>query len=567
MPETWATSGLDLHLDLRLDLGPGPAGARPGGRVRARLEAALRDAVRTGRLAPGTRLPSSRALAADLGLARNTVAEAYTQLVAEGWLTARRGSGTEVAGRPAPGDPAGPQPGAGQAGRSRPGTPARPGRAPAATSGRGTATSGPDAAPSGPGQGPTGPGQRPTGPGQGPTGPGQGAASVGKGAVGTGQGAASVGGGLTGPGAAAPDWRPRYDLRPGSPDLSLFPRPGWLAAARRAINAASSDSLGYADPRGRPELRSALAGYLSRARGVRADPDRIVICAGFTQGLALLSHVLRARGVSTLAMEACGQPSHRELVQASGLALALLPVDGAGAAVDQLAASAAGAVLLTPAHQFPLGAVLAPQRRTRTIGWARDTGGVVIEDDYDGEFRYDRQPVGAMQALAPEHVVYAGSASKSLVPGLRLGWLALPAALAGDVAAARTMADRQGSAFDQLTLAEFISSGRYDRQVRRARLAYRRRRDRLVAALRQQAPGLRVAGIAAGLHARLELPAGCGEDDLVARAAQRGLAVEGLGPYCAPGHPRGPALVLGYGTPPEHAFTGALARLCAVLAE
>jgi GntR family transcriptional regulator / MocR family aminotransferase len=291
-----------------------------------------------------------------------------------------------------------------------------------------------------------------------------------------------------------------------------------------------------------------------------------VICAGFTQGLALLSQVLRARGVTTLAIEACGQPSYRDQVRAGGLALALLPVDEAGAVTGQLPGTAAGAVLLTPAHQFPLGAVLAPRRRTQAIGWARDTGGVIIEDDYDGEFRYDRQPVGAMQALAPGHVVYAGSASKSLAPGLRLGWLVLPAGLAAEVAAARGLADRQGSTFDQLTLAEFIGSGQYDRQVRRARLAYRRRRDRLAATLRQ-ASRLPVSGIAAGLHALLELPPGSAEDDLVARAARRGLAVEGLGPYCAPGHPRGPALVLGYGTPPEHAFTGALARLCAVLAE
>ena len=479
MSEMWATSGLDLHLELH-EPRPDRPGGRAGGGLRARLEAALRDAARTGQLAPGTRLPSSRALAADLGIARNTVAEAYAQLVAEGWLSARRGSGTVLADRPPAAEPA----------------------APAAR-----------------------------------------------------------------PPHSAPPRQPRYDLRPGSPDLSLFPRPGWLAAARRALNTAPAQALGYADPRGRPELREALASYLARARGVRAHPGRIVICSGFAQGLALLSAVLRARGTRALAIEACGQPSYREVAQASGLDLALLPVDEAGAAVHLLPGSGAGAALLTPAHQFPLGAVLAPGRRTQAVGWARDTGGVVIEDDYDGEFRYDRQPVGAMQALAPEHVVYAGSASKSLAPGLRLGWLALPGHLVDDVAAARALADRQGSAFDQLTLAEFIGSGQYDRQVRRARLAYRRRRDRLVAALRQHAPLVRVTGIAAGLHALLDLPPGSQEDDLVARAARRGLAIEGLGEYCAPGHPRGPALVLGYGTPPEHSFTGALARLCAVLAD
>src|SRR5580693_2616907 len=340
MAKTWATSGLDLHLDL----GSAPGGRR-GHQVRARLEAALRDAARTARLAPGTRLPSSRALAADLGLARNTVAEAYAQLVAEGWLTARRGSGTTVADR----------------------------------------------------------------------------------AVSASQ--------------------------VSEPDL---PGPAWRAAARRAVNSAPSAALGYADPRGRPELRAALAGYLARARGVQADPDRIVICTGFTQGLTLLSQVLRARGMTTLAIEACGQPSYRDQVRASGLALALLPVDEAGAATGQLPGTAAGAVLLTPAHQFPLGAVLAPRRRTRAIGWARDTGGVIIEDDYDGEFRYDRQPVGAMQALAPGHVVYAGSASKSLAPGLRLGWLVLPARLLDGVTACLSGGP---SCLDQLTLAEFITSG------------------------------------------------------------------------------------------------------------
>jgi GntR family transcriptional regulator/MocR family aminotransferase len=462
MPDSWATSGLDLHLD------------RSGPRVRAGLETALRDAVRTGQLAPGLRLPSSRSLAVDLGLARNTVAEAYSQLVAEGWLTAVPGSGTRVAGR-----------------------------APAVAA----ATAPPP----------------------------------------------------------APPGLPRYSLRPGSPDVSAFPRQAWLAAARRALSAAPAEALGYGDPRGRPELRQALAGYLARARGVQVTPDRVVVCSGFTQGLALLCRVLRARGASVLAVEAAGQAAHRHAVAASGLAVAPLPVDARGAVISQLGPAAA--VLLTPAHQFPFGPALAPQRRSQVVGWAAQAGGLVIEDDYDGEFRYDRQPLGALQALAPEHVVYGGTASKSLAPGLRLGWLVLPASLVDEVVAAKELFDRGTSSVDQLTLAQFIGSGGYDRQVRRARLAYRRRRDRLVAAVAEHAPGVGIAGITAGLHLLLELPADSTEAEVVARAAARGLALEGLSGYYAVPGPHPPALVVGYGTPPEHAFAGALARLTATLAE
>jgi GntR family transcriptional regulator/MocR family aminotransferase len=242
-----------------------------------------------------------------------------------------------------------------------------------------------------------------------------------------------------------------------------------------------------------------------------------------------------------------------------------LPVDAGGAVLAGL--DGAQAVLLTPTHQFPLGVSFEPARRRRAAEWAAATGGLIIEDDYDGELRYDRPAVGALQALAPEHVAYAGTASKSLAPGLRLGWLVLPARLVGQVAGAKGAAGRLSSSLDQLALAEFIESGAYDRQVRRARLAYRRRRDRLVAALRRDAPRVRVTGIAAGLHALLRLPPGQREDDVAARAVRHGLAVEGLGEYCLRGqHDAGQALVVGYATPPGHAYTTAVARLCAVLA-
>jgi len=463
MSETWAKDGdrarqasLDLHLDL-----PGPQS--PKG-IRLGLEAALRDAVRTGRLGPGTRLPSSRALAADLGLARNTVAEVYSQLVAEGWLTALTGSGTSVAERPAA------QPGPGWLAR---------------------------------------------------------------------------------PEASAP----RYDLRPGVPDLSAFPRGVWLATARKVLATAPRELLDYPDRRGLPQLRTVLAGYLARARGVAAEPGHIVVCAGFAHGLAVACAALRSAGAATLAVEAYGHQAHRDLAQGQGLRLRPLPVDGRGAVIGP--ADGADAALLTPAHQFPLGVTLHPQRRRDAARW----GGVVIEDDYDGEFRYDRQPVGALQALAPGHVIYAGTASKSLTPALRLGWLVVPPRLL-DAVTAQLIAGPSG--LDQLILAEFIASGGYDRQIRRTRLAYRRRRDRLAAALGRQ--GRHVTGIAAGLHAVLDLPGAGAERQLITRAARHGLALQGLDSFRAPDASADRAgLVIGYARPPEHAYTTALARLCAAL--
>ena len=461
MKKTWANSGIDLHLDL------------PGSRVRAGLENALRDAVRDGRLPSGVRLPPSRALAADLGIARNTVADAYGQLVAEGWLTAQTGAGTWVTQRAA-----------------------HP--------------------------------PRPTGPA---------------------------------PQAATP---PRYDLRPGVPDLGAFPRRAWLTAARAALAAAPDHVLGYPDPRGLPQLRAALASYLARARGVSVTGDRIVVCSGYGHGLALLCQVLRARGATAIGVEHYGHQAHRRTAVAHGLRPLALPVDGHGAVPDGLAA--ADAAVLTPAHQFPLGVTLAPQRRRAIIEWATANARLVVEDDYDGEFRYDRQPVGAMQALAPDHVVYAGTASKSLAPGLRLGWLAVPAPLLDEVVAAKEAAGAHASGPDQLILAELLTSGGYDRQIRHARLTYRRRRDRLAATVHRHAPQVEVTGIAAGLHAVLRLPGGLSEEDIVADAAGHGLAIEGLASFHAGGASHGPALVIGYGRPPEHAFTTALARLGAVLA-
>ncbi|WP_405924251.1 PLP-dependent aminotransferase family protein [Streptomyces sp. NBC_00035] len=465
MAKAWATLGVDLHVE---PTGPG---------VRRGLTDALREAVRSGRLAPGTRLPSSRSLAADLGIARNTVADAYAGLVAEGWLTARQGSGTRVAERTLP----------------------QPAPASAAT-----------------------------------------------------------------PRTREPG-RPAYDLIPGSPDLASFPRTEWLKAARRALTRAPHDALGYGDARGRPELRTALAGYLSRARGVRADADRIVVCSGFSDALTLLGAVLRQRGLRSLAVESYGLDVHWNLLHRSGLRTVPLPFDELGTRTDDLAG--VRAMLLTPSHQFPMGVPLHPDRRAAVVDWARRTGGLILEDDYDGEFRYDRQPVGALQGLDPDHVVYFGTASKSLAPGLRLGWLVLPPSLAGEVTALKDGGGWSSGVLDQLTLAEFITSGAYDRHVRAARLRYRRRRDALVSSLATRAPAVRATGIAAGLHAVLQLPPGT-EQSVLRAAAWQGLAVHGLSRYRHADAATEPldALVVGYGTPPDHAWSGALDALCGALA-
>ncbi|MEV6112205.1 PLP-dependent aminotransferase family protein [Streptomyces sp. NPDC052109] len=463
MEESWATLGVDLHLE--------PTGT---GGLRRGLTDALRDAVRTGRLAPGIRLPSSRALAADLGIARNTVAEAYADLVAEGWLTARQGSGTRVAERAAvpPAD-------------------------------RGAA-----------------------------------------------------------PRHREPE-RPVHSLIPGSPDLAAFPRTEWLKAARRALAAAPYHALGYGDPRGRPELRTALAGYLARVRGVRTDPEAVLIMAGFTHALRVIAALLAARGVRTVAVESYGLDVHRGLLQQAELATPALPFDELGTDTRELAD--AGAVLLTPAHQFPMGTPLQPDRRAAVVDWARRTGGLVLEDDYDGEFRYDRQPVGALQGLAPDRVIYFGTASKSLAPGLRLGWMALPPSVAEEAVAAKGGTDTVG-VLEQLTLAEFITSGAYDRHVRSSRLRYRRRRDALAASVSARAPEVTVSGIAAGLHAVLRLPPGM-EQSVIQAAAWQGLALHGLSFHRHPQARAEPldALVVGYATPPDSAWAGALEALCRVL--
>lgn len=461
-----AGAGVDLHLELN------------GPRLRAGLTDALREAVRSGRLAPGSRMPASRTLAADLGVARSTVTECYAELVAEGWLTARQGSGTRVAQL------------------------AEPRRA------------APTAAPSGPNR-----------------------------------------------------RRATRGLLPGAAEFAEFPRTQWLAAARRALGAAPPNAFGYGDPLGSMQLRTALADYLSRVRGVYAEPERIVICSGFHQGLMLIAQAIKARGGRAVAVEAYGLGLYRTLLTDAGLGIPPLPVDENGARTEELAGlNGVGAVLLTPAHQFPTGVALSPERRAAALDWARTTGGLILEDDYDGEFRYDRKPVGALQGLDPERVVYFGTASKSIAPALRLAWMVVPEKVLPDVAAAKGRVETV-SVLDQLTLTEFITSGAFDSHVRSRRQSYRRRRDELVAALARRASAIRVTGMAAGLQAVLELPPGT-ESSVVEAAARRGLIVSGMAEFRHSALDQAgaqDALVVNYSAVSDSAWEQALNVLCSVM--
>jgi GntR family transcriptional regulator/MocR family aminotransferase len=461
----WTTSGPDLHLALAA------AGSR-----HAAVEDALRAAVRDGRLAAGTRLPSTRALAGDLGLSRGTVVEAFAQLTAEGYLDARHGAGTWVADL-------------------------------------------------------------------------------------------SLAGVRRVPPLERPARAARFDFRPGLPDLTSFPQAAWLSALRQGLRGLPASSLGYGDPRGRRDLREQLASYLARARGVRADPELVIVCAGFRHGLSLVARALRLEGALEIAMENPCAEQHRAVAEGAGLSLRPLPVDTRGARTDLLDESVPGAVI-SPAHQFPLGVVLHRDRRAAAITWATATGGLIVEDDYDGEFRYDRQPVGALQALAPDHVVYGGTASKTLAPGLRLAWIVVPPRLLEPIVTLRSAEDVHVSALEQVALCQMLRTGGYERHVRRMRTQYRARRDRVLEMLARSAPALVPVGISAGLGLLLELPeGGPSAEHLIEQAGLRSIALHSLASGYADGHAPGDGIVLGYGALPEHDVAAGLKALGELLAE
>lgn len=436
----------------------------PRGRQASTLIARLRDAVRSGSLPTGTRLPPSRVLAQDLGVSRGVVVRAYEQLSAEGYLAARQGRGTEVAAVPR-------QP--------------RPGLRPSA----------------------------------------------------------------------------RPPSNPGLPSGAQFPRAAWLRSTQRALADLPHADLGYGDPAGYITLRAELSTYLGRVRALIAPPDRIVIVNGFGQATRLLAEVLADRGIQRIGLEDPGSTGLRGQLSSAGVTCVPVPVDSQGVRVDALAICGVRAIVVTPAHQFPTGVVMSAERRHALLTWARDTGGLVIEDDYDAEFRYDRTPVGALQGLGPDVVVYGGSLSKTLAPGLRIGWLVVPDHLVSDLVAAKYAADLGTGIVEQATLADFLARGELDRHIRAMSGRHRAARDRLLDELTRRLPDWSVTGTAAGLHVVIHPPDGSDEFAMALIAQRAGLDARPLGGYAVKRTGR-PGLVVGYG----HLRPGAAASAVTELA-
>jgi GntR family transcriptional regulator / MocR family aminotransferase len=450
MPRTRTSSATELLVELRRD-DPLP--------LHGQLEQELRRAIRVGRLPDDSVLPSTRALADQLGVSRGVVVEAYEQLVAEGYLSSQPGGTTRVCAKVMESAPP--------------------------------------------------------------------------------------------PSARRSVSIPRINFGYGRPDVTEFPRQVWLRSLRRVLNEAPSERMSYLDDRGAPELREALATYLNRVRGTAADAERIVICNGFAQALGLVTLVLAANGRTRIGVEDPGQRDAIRSAGVSGLEAVPIPVDDDGIDVGALRRADPDAVILTPAHHFPTGAVLSAERRAAIVAWAKERDRLILEDDYDAEFRYDREPIGAIHGLAPEQVVYAGSASKTLAPGLRLGWLIIPTKLVDQLASTKEATDRGSASLEQLAFADFLSRGEFDRHLRRMRPIYRLRRDALLAALRRHLPELRPVGASAGLHVLAWMPSGVDEAALVQLAAESGVAVDGLTPYRKSGDGLPGGLLFGYGTVTE----------------
>ncbi|WP_394836756.1 PLP-dependent aminotransferase family protein [Pendulispora rubella] len=450
------------------------------GRLALQVTASLRDAIRQRRLAVGARLPSTRALATDLGVSRGVIVEAYEQLTAEGYLETRRGSGTRVACK----------------------------------------SSTESVAP-----------RRKLVP--------------------------DVGGGWE-PDRAIPF---RYDFRFSTPDLSTFPRGRWLWAIRHALATVAHADLGYVNPCGVVALRDEITAYLRRVNAAVCNVEEVAVVAGVAQSFVVALRLLSRRGCKRLAVEDPSGHRSRGLLENCAYSLIGVPVDEEGIRVDMLERTDADAVLVTPAHQFPTGVVLSPRRRAELVQWARRRNTFILEDNYDAEFRYDREPVGCIQGLAPDRVFLAGSVSKSLAPALRLGWLVVPTGpFSDECCAERSFLDLGSPVLDQYALAHLLATGTYDRHLRAVRRRYRARRDALVGALQQYLPSWRIHGVAAGLHLYVELPKGTDARAIVDCAAHASIGLESIDSMRL-AHPSPPALVLGYARLSEEELSTAIKLL------
>jgi GntR family transcriptional regulator / MocR family aminotransferase len=360
---------------------------------------------------------------------------------------------------------------------------------------------------------------------------------------------------------------PRIDLAPGLPDLRAFPLGRWVSALRSVASTLPHAELGYPDPTGHPRLRQVLAEYLTRVRGALVDPAQVTVCRGVTDGTGRVCQALRAAGVGAVAVEDPGWHQLRQAAGGAGLRVVPTRVDGHGLRVGDLDDDPeVRAVIVSPTHQFPTGVVLSAERRGALLAWARRVDGLVLEDDYDAEFRYDRRPVGTMQGTDPSRVVLLGSLSKTLSPALGIGWTVTPPAWVEPFRAA-TGRLAGPSTLDQLAFAAFLQAGDHDRHLRAARKRYRQRRDRLVRALAERLPDARLLGVAAGLHLLVQLDGGVDCAEVVSRARAGGMRVANLDTYRCRDDAIGPGLVLGYGNLADGQVEEAVALLAAIVAD
>ncbi|MFI7060601.1 PLP-dependent aminotransferase family protein [Kribbella sp. NPDC050124] len=478
-----------------------PADAPPGG-LSDWLTERLRAAISDGRLPIGSRLPATRVLATELQVSRGVVTEAYQRLTEDGHVQGQGRSGTVVVAAPVT-------------------TPDPAATPPAATTSRGSTPRGSS------------------------TGPAKPAMS---------QPGLDVFDSLR----AAPA---RIDLTPGVPDLAAFPRTAWLRAERAVLGDLESAEFGYGDPAGTPALRRAVANWLARNRGVTAHPDDLIIVAGVSQAIGLVAQVLKTRGITEMAVEDPGSLGSRQHLQNWGLDTPPIPVDDGGLRVDVLRESGARVVMATPAHHFPTGVVLDGERRRELIQWAAD-GGLIMEDDYDAEHRYDRPPVPALRAMLADQVIYAGSVSKLLAPSLRIGWMLPPAPYKDDLIGMKRLADLGNAALPQLTLAHLMESGELERQLRFLRRRHRTRRDAMVRAVAKYLPTATVHGAAAGLHLTITFESPVNDVELAAAALQKGVKTHPLSWHCQ--LPHAPGLVLGYAARTPTEITEAIATIADV---